>query len=297
MTTTKRLAVMFFVVAWLGCAGCAATHEYATSTPRHSKRVGYAGHEINYEVHGRATRTLVFIHGWTGNLEVWKHQLEAFPDYRVIAIDLPGNGRSSRREGVPYTTELFADAVRAVLQAENVGKAFVFGHSMGFAVTEVLAAKYPEACAGIGSIDGAHFEAPADEVGQASWRQQTEAMAAGMTTEKAREDFINMLFLPNTPAPLKEEILQASRTVPLSIGRAMIEGVAADLKYWLPKRVELPCLAIYSPAYQLPATYRDDFARTYPEVEYHDVPNVSHFFMLEVPARLNQLIADFVTRH
>ena len=295
MKTTLPLTLLFSLL--LACSGCGQPHRAEFQAPRIDKRLAFGEHEIHYEVHGQGSRTLVFIHGWTGNLQAWKNQLDAFPGTRCIGIDLPGNGQSSRREGAPYTMELFADAVRAVLDAEKVDRAFFFGHSMGFAVTEVIAAKYPERCLGLAAIDGAHFEVSADPDGPEKFQQENAAFAAAMTNEAAREGFIRMLFLPETPADLQEEILQASRTVPLSIARAMIAGVGTDWKYFLPRTVDLPCLAIYSPAYQLPPTYRDDFARIFPRAEYHEVPNVSHFYMLEIPARLNQLIADFIARH
>ncbi|NCA82791.1 MAG: alpha/beta hydrolase [Opitutae bacterium] len=281
----------------LGVSGCGRSDRAESPARPIGKRLAFGEHEIYYEVHGQSSRTLVFIHGWTGNLQVWKNQSDAFPGYRCIGIDLPGNGQSSRREGVPYTMELFADSVRAVLDAEKIDQAFFFGHSMGFAVTEVFAAKYPQRCLGIAAIDGAHFEVAAGPGGPEKFQQENAAFAAGMTNEAAREGFIRMLFLPDTPAALQEEILQASRTVPLSIGQAMIAGVGTDWKFFLPRTVDLPCLAVYSPAYQLSPTYRDDFARIFPQVEYHEVPDVSHFYMLEIPDRLNQLIADFIARH
>lgn len=285
------LSLLFAVSA------CTRNGHTESAAPPIGKRLPFGGHEIYYEVHGQGPRTLVFIHGWTGNLQVWKHQLDAFPGTRCIGIDLPGNGQSSRREGVPYPMELFADSVRAVLDAEKVEKAYFFGHSMGFAVTEVFAAKYPERCLGLAAIDGAHFEVAPGPDGPEKFRQENTAFAATMTNEAAREGFIRMLFLPDTPAALQDEILQASRAVPLSIGQAMIAGVGSDWKYFQPRTVDLPCLAVFSPAYQLPPTYRDDFARVFPQVEYHEVRNVSHFFMLEIPEQLNSLIADFLARH
>lgn len=295
MKTTLPLALLFSLL--LACSGCGRLDRAEFPAPQIGKRIPFGEHEIYYEVHGQGPRTLVFIHGWTGNLQVWKNQLDAFPGYRCIGIDLPGNGQSNRREGVPYTMELFADAVRAVLDAEHVDQAFLFGHSMGFAVVEVFAAKHPQRCLGVAAIDGAHFEVSADPDGPEKFQQENAAFAGMMTNEAAREGFIRMLFLPDTPAGLQDEILHASRTVPLSIAQAMIAGVGTDWKYFLPRTVDLPCLAVFSPAYQLPPTYRDDFARTFPRVEYHEVPNVSHFYMLEIPARLNQLIADFIARH
>ena len=285
----KNLFALLTVLSFLGAAP-----DRAVAAARH---LAHGVHDIAYEVRGDGPDTLVFIHGWTGNRHAWRHQLDAFPDYRRIAIDLPGNGDSSRIEDAPYTMEFFADAVRAVLDAERVDRATLFGHSMGFAVAEVFAAQYPARCAAIASIDGARFEVPADPDGQQQWRRDTQAMADAMVVEEARDAFILMLFLPDSPESLKEEILRTSRTVPLTIARAMIAGVAADWAHWLPKRVEIPCLAVYSPAYGLPPDYRENFARSYPLVEYHDVNDVSHFFMLEIPDQLNAIIASFLSRH
>ena len=295
MKTSLPLVLILSLI--LGFSGCGRPARTQSSAPQIGKRLPFGKHEIYYEVHGQGPRTLVFIHGWTGNLQVWKNQLDAFPGYRCIGLDLPGNGQSSRREGVPYTMELFADSVRAVLDEEKIDQAIFFGHSMGFAVTEVIAAKYPQRCLGLAAIDGAHFAVSADPDSPEKFQQENAAFAAAMTNEAAREGFIRMLFLPDSPADLQEEILQASRTVPLSIAQAMIAGVGTDWRYFLPRTVDLPCLAVYSPAYQLPPTYRDDFARIFPQVEYHEVPNVSHFYMLEIPEQLNPLIADFIAAH
>ena len=289
-------SLVLFLSLLLPLTGCGhADRADAPQTPV-ARRIPFGDHEVYYEIHGQGHRTLVFIHGWTGSLEVWKHQLGAFPGYRSIGVDLPGNGRSSRIEETLYTPELIANAIRAVLDAEQVDQAFLFGHSMGFAVTEVFASLYPQRCLGIGAIDGAHFEVSAEPGGPEKFRQEIAGFAGSMTNEAAREAFIRMLFLPDTPSALKDDILSASRTVPLSIGQAMIAGVGTDWKYFLPRAVHLPCLAVYSPAYGLPPTYRDDFARCFPQVEYHDVPGVSHFFMLEIPDRLNSLIAAFIEK-
>lgn len=295
MKTFRPLALLFSLI--FAVSACTRPDRAETPAAQIARRLPFGEHEIHYEVHGVGPRTLVFIHGWTGNLQVWKNQLDAFPGYRCIGIDLPGNGQSSRREGVPYTMELFADSVRAVLDAEHVDQAFLFGHSMGFAVVEVFAAKHPERCLGLAAIDGAHFEVAPGPDGPEKFRQENAAFAGMMTNETAREGFLQMLFLPDTPVALQEEILQASRTVPLSIGQAMIAGVGADWRYFLPRTVDFPCLAVFSPAYRLPPTYRDDFARIFPQVEYREVPGVSHFYMLEIPEKLNSLIADFVSRH
>lgn len=67
------------------------------------KYLNYLNHRVYYETRGDSQKTLVFIHGWTSSIESWKYQLDYFPDYKVIAIDLPGNGKSSKDENLEYT--------------------------------------------------------------------------------------------------------------------------------------------------------------------------------------------------
>lgn len=256
----------------------------------------YNEHKIYYEVRGNSAKTLVFIHGWTGSTEAWKYQLDAFNDYKVIALDLPGNGKSSKNEKFKYTMELFADAVNEVLKTENINNAFFIGHSMGFAVAEIIAVKYPAICKGICSVDGAHFELPEDPKEKEEWIAYNRMFVESMETEKGRDDFINALFLPDSPKLLKDEVFKISREVPLKIGKSMIESAVTDQKYWVKRIMEIPCLAIYSPAYQLPPGYENDFRKMYPKVEYHKVENVSHFFMLEIPYKTNQIIMDYLLK-
>lgn len=284
----KKKSLCLFV--W----GMIAVSSVAHAQTEFGKTLDFGEHTIYYEVRGHAEKTLVFIHGWTASLESWKFQLDAFPEYRVIAIDLPGNGNSSKHETADYTMEFFADSVQAVLTEEQVAKAVFFGHSMGFAVVEVVAQKYPDVCIGIGSIDGAHFEVPDDDDARKAWVDDNRSFAESLNEETGRDAFLNMLFLPDTPQILREEVFAMSRQVPLSIGRAMIAGVEKDMQYWAKRTMDIPCLAIYSPVYQLTDEYKHDFKIMYPQVEYHEIDNVSHFLMLEIPYVINQMIHDYL---
>jgi len=261
------------------------------------KYLNYKEHNIYYEIHGKSSKTLIFIHGWTGSIQSWKYQVDSFPDYKVIAIDLPGNGKSSKNENCVYSTELFADSVYQVLKNEKTEKGFFIGHSMGLAVCDIIAQKYPEICAGICSMDGSHFELPEGEKEKENWIEYNRNFANTMTTESGREIFLNMLFLPDTPKMLKDEVLKISKTVPLKIGKSMIDGVEKDQKFWKKRKIDVPFLAIYSPAYQLPPDYKNVLKKSYPRIEYYFIPNVSHFLMLEIPYKINQIIYDFLIKY
>ncbi len=261
-----------------------------------SEYLDFGVYRVYYEVRGSATKTLVFLHGWSSSISSWKYQLDQFPGYTVIAIDLPGHGESSKNEQLDYSMGLLADSVHAVLEHEKIKKAFIFGHSMGFAVTEIITQKYPGLCAGIGCIDGVHFELPEDEQGKQGWLEYNRGCAESLKAEKGRDDFINALLLPDTPQLLRDEIFASSRKMPLSIGRSLVANVEKDIGYWSKRTMNTPCLAIHSPVFQLSPEYFRDFKKMYPEAEIHEIPDVSHFLMMEMPYRINQIIHDYLKK-
>jgi pimeloyl-ACP methyl ester carboxylesterase len=86
---------------------------------------------------------LVFIHGHSGCWQHWLEQIPAFMnDHRVIALDLPGFGRSEMpREGVSMQT--YGRVVEDVCTQLDVGPACVVGNSMGGFVAAETAIQSP----------------------------------------------------------------------------------------------------------------------------------------------------------
>lgn len=81
---------------------------------------------------------LVFLHGFgadgTGWRPVWRG-LDSV--HRLLAIDLPGHGRSKPQ--APVCFDGLVDAVQSVLDEEGVGSCVLVGHSLGGAVALALA--------------------------------------------------------------------------------------------------------------------------------------------------------------
>jgi len=81
--------------------------------------------------HSDTERTLIFIHGMGGRLEVWKYQISEFSkDLRVIALDLRGFGESEIPDDLTSISDFVKD-INAVMNVENVKKAVICGISMG----------------------------------------------------------------------------------------------------------------------------------------------------------------------
>ena len=87
--------------------------------------------------------TVVFIHGSGMDHTVWTLASRHFARHgrNVVAVDLPGHGRSS---GEPRPTiESMADWIIDILDALHIERAALAGHSLGSLVSLECAARYP----------------------------------------------------------------------------------------------------------------------------------------------------------
>ncbi len=91
-----------------------------------------------------AQPTVVFIHGAANDHGVWGLQSRyfAYHGWNVLAVDLPGHGRSSG--GALPSVAAIGDWIPAVLDALGIGKAALVGHSLGALVVLECAARHPE---------------------------------------------------------------------------------------------------------------------------------------------------------
>src|SRR5215475_9062384 len=109
---------------------------------------------VHYQNYGEGKEAIVFIHGWSCNLNFWKANIPAFTKQsRVIAIDLPGHGESDKPQ-ITYSMDLFARAIEAVLEDAKVERATLVGHSMGTPVIRQFYRKYPNKTLALVIIDG-----------------------------------------------------------------------------------------------------------------------------------------------
>ncbi|UVW27005.1 alpha/beta fold hydrolase [Massilia sp. H6] len=93
--------------------------------------------------------TVVFIHGAQNDHSVWALQSRYFAHhgYSVLALDLPGHGRSA---GPALTSvEAMADWVLALLTAAGARRAILVGHSMGSLIALEAARRAPDMLAGL----------------------------------------------------------------------------------------------------------------------------------------------------
>jgi pimeloyl-ACP methyl ester carboxylesterase len=103
-----------------------------------------------------ALPTVVFIHGAQSDHSVWSLQTRYFAHhgYSVLAVDLPGHGRS---KGAPLTSvEAMADWLLALLDAVHVPSASLVGHSMGSLIALETACRAPARIARLALVGTAY---------------------------------------------------------------------------------------------------------------------------------------------
>jgi pimeloyl-ACP methyl ester carboxylesterase len=93
------------------------------------------GTQIHAETFGAADGpVLVLAHGWTETLQYWIYQIrELSEEFRIVAYDARGHGRSKRPPSGDYGWERQGEDLEAVLRAavSSGERAIVAGHSMG----------------------------------------------------------------------------------------------------------------------------------------------------------------------
>jgi len=88
---------------------------------------------------------ILFIHGLSGDISDWNDNIAYFKQhYRVVALDLPGHGKSEKRDDIRYGRELFTRVVSEFLKGRGVDRAVVIGNSMGGLIAASLTLAHPE---------------------------------------------------------------------------------------------------------------------------------------------------------
>jgi pimeloyl-ACP methyl ester carboxylesterase len=94
---------------------------------------------------------IVMIHGLAGQLSHYTYGVAGrlAERHRVVVVDRPGSGYSTRDASTPAGLSNQAAAIAALIRTLGVGPAFVVGHSLGGAIALALALEHPQQVAGL----------------------------------------------------------------------------------------------------------------------------------------------------
>lgn len=248
------------------------------------------GAKVFYTDSGSGDDVVVLVHGWTCDSTFWRLQQPALSRAsRVIALDLPGHGRSDKPE-VDYTQEHFARAVDAVMRDAKVSRATIVGHSMGVTVARQFYRRYPEKTAALVFVDGA-LRLPAPKERMAKFYEPLR----GPDYAKLAAGAFDGMLGTRMPAELKEEYKRAMLSTPQRVVVGTADHMLDDA-VWATDPIRVPVLAIFAKS---PSWKEDNeaFVRGLaPDVDYQMWDGVGHFLMIEEAERFNDAVAAFLRR-
>lgn len=241
-----------------------------------------------------ALPAVVFIHGAEHDHCVWVLQSRylAHHGFGVLAVDLPGHGRS---EGPPLdSVEAMADWVVALLDAAGVKQAVLVGHSMGSLISIECAARAPDRIAKIVLVGTAFPMKVSDELLNAT--RDDEPLAQDMVNIWSHSAYAHY---PSNPGPgfwvIGENLRLMQRQKPgvmhvdFAACNQYTNGTVAAAKITCPALLVLGKRDIMTP----PRAARD-IAAALKTVKTVEIAGSGHALMAEKPDELLDAIKAFL---
>jgi len=238
-------------------------------------RVEHDGAQIYYVTFGAGT-PVILLHGGLADGRYWGNQVPALTaaGYQAILVDSRGHGRSSR-DARPYTYELMASDVVAVMDHLGIGKAAVVGWSDGAIIGLVMAIKNPERLTRVFA-----FAANMDPSGVKPDDMSTSTFIRfGVRSAK---DYAALSPTPDGYAAFNTAIQRMWDTEP--------NYTAADLA-----RIGTPVAIVDGDHDEaIKREHTEYLARSIPGAKLIILPGVSHFAMLQKPAVFDAAMLGFL---
>jgi S-methylmethionine-dependent homocysteine/selenocysteine methylase/pimeloyl-ACP methyl ester carboxylesterase len=169
---------------------------------------------------------VLFLHGVTDSLRSFEPVLPFLPDsIHAFAVTQRGHGDSSH-PATGYRFYDFAADVAAFMDAINLKKAVIVGHSMGSVIAQRFALDYPDRILGLALIGT--FASLANNPGvQEFWDTVIATLTEPVSEDVVREFQQSTLAQP-IPQNYFETVVQESLKVPARVWRAAFTGFLQD---------------------------------------------------------------------
>lgn len=160
-----------------------------TKSKSMQKELFYQNKKLSYQLSGQGP-CLLFLHGFCEDQRMWESFAEEFSEgYTLLIPDLPGFGQSEAHEQLSVAD--MAEAMQAILAAEQIPLVAWIGHSMGGYVGLAFSELYPELLSGLCLFHSHPLE---DSEEKKVNRRKSMAFIEKHGSEKFVQELIPMLF-------------------------------------------------------------------------------------------------------
>jgi pyruvate dehydrogenase E2 component (dihydrolipoamide acetyltransferase) len=233
---------------------------------------------------------LVLLHGFGGDINIWVFNQEALAaEHTVYSLDLPGHGQSTKDVGDGDLAS-FVQALADFLDAMEIEKAHLVGHSMGGAVAGAIAKAHPDRVSSVTLIASAGLGPEINE-----------EYIEGFIAANKRRDMRNVLkMLFADPDLVKRELVndvlkfkrldgvdEALRKV---ADKVFPDGQQADVPDL--SEVSVPILVIWGSEDQIvPVSHTENVPS---EARVEILEDTGHMPQMEAAGQVNRLVGEFL---
>jgi pimeloyl-ACP methyl ester carboxylesterase len=155
----QRLLLCICTALLCGCTTPAPPASFKKlAYPMPVSHVVVDGVQVAFSDVGVGEPALLLIHGLGSYMPVWQRNVDALAErHRVVAIDLPGYGKSSKAN-YAYSMAFYARVVDGVIGALGLKRVVLVGHSMGGQIAMTHALRYPGKAEALVLVAPAGFE-------------------------------------------------------------------------------------------------------------------------------------------
>jgi pimeloyl-ACP methyl ester carboxylesterase len=240
-------------------------------------RQGYTAHRGAriWHAHYGSGAPVILLHGGLGNSGNWGYQVPALvaAGYAVTVIDSRGHGRSTR-DDQPFSYDLMASDVLAIMDELEIPKAAIVGWSDGACTGLALAKSHPERVAGL-----LFFACNVDATGTKPF-VPTPVIDHCFSRHVA--DYAALSTTPDDFKAFSEAVFAMQSTQP--------NYDAADIA-----EIGVPVLVAQSPNDEFIKTEHAEYlAKALPRGRLRLLDGVTHFAPLQRPDQFNSLVVEFL---
>ena len=246
--------------------------------------------EIYYHLYSKNHKAvrppIVLIHGAGGTHLFWPPAIRRLSGYQVYALDLPGHGKSYGR-GL-QSISAYSAVVLKWMAAIGIHRAVFIGHSMGSAISLLLALDHPEQVSAL-ALFGGGARLQVSQILLDSTSNPT-------TFNNAVAKIVQWSFSPNSSPRLKELASQRMAETRPSVLHGDFLACNEFNESGRIANISQPTLVLCGLEDKMtPPHYSKLLANNIPNAHLEIVPDAGHMVMLEQPQLVAGAIEEFLS--
>lgn len=245
---------------------------------------------------GKGDRCVLLLHGYLESMYVWDDFVPLLePSVQVLTVDIPGHGISEVR-GEEHKMEWLADVLKDMLDALEIERVTIVGHSMGGYLSLAFCSKYPERLDGLVLLSSSPF--PDSELKRENRRREIALVKAGKKEALAKVA-PEAGFAPHNRARLKSYIEELVECVSVTEDDgivALLNGMIGRVdQNEMLRKCGVPQLFILGKhdGY-IPVEAAQEFISLNPQAKVVWLENSGHMGFIEEPEACAEALLDFV---